>query len=201
MRIVPLLPRLKINREMRSKTLACCIARRCKFKTLPNNLCCLGFVGVAALGLAGGQSSPRFSGEAEHEDRRVIMDKETEQRIRERAYELWIQHGSLPGRADEYWYQAEQEILGRASQSAADETGSHAIIGSDEEAPVETSPAPLGMTSQTLDEVLTPPVAPKTRRRKSTASEAAATVSEMSSEVSGETVVAPKRRRSTKSTT
>lgn len=128
------------------------------------------------------------------------MDKETEQRIRERAYELWIQHGSLPGRADEYWYQAEKEVLSQTSQSIADESYSHAIVGSDEEAPVETSSAPLGMTSQTLDEVLIPPIAPKTRRRKSTAAEVSEAAAEVSG-VGGETIIAPKRRRSTKSTT
>lgn len=134
------------------------------------------------------------------------MDKELEQRIRERAYELWIQHGSQPGRADEYWYQAEQEVLGRRGD--ASEMGSHAVVGSDEEgpveanlpsfglgedAPVETNPAPLGMTSETLDEVLNSPAASKPRRRRSTAAEAA--------ETAGETVAAPKRRRSTKTPT
>ena len=126
------------------------------------------------------------------------MDKELEQRIRERAYELWMQHGSLPGRADEYWYQAEQEILGQRSEEP--ENGLHPVVGSDEEAPVETSPAPLGMTSQTLDEVLSSPAAPKARRRKSTAAAAAETAAEVESSA-GETVVAPKRRRSKKTTT
>jgi len=126
------------------------------------------------------------------------MDKELEQRIRERAYELWMQHGSLPGRADEYWYQAEQEILGQRSEEP--ENGLHPVVGSDEEASVETSPAPLGMTSQTLDEVLGSPAAPKARRRKSTAAAAAETAAEVESSA-GETVVAPKRRRSKKTTT
>lgn len=125
------------------------------------------------------------------------MDKELEQRIRERAYELWMQHGSQPGRADEYWYQAEREILGQ--QDDVSGSTSYPVVGSDEEAPVETNPAPLGMTSETLDEVLSSPAAPKTRRRRSTAAEAAATVGEVN-EAAGETVAAPKRRRSTKPT-
>jgi hypothetical protein len=150
------------------------------------------------------------------------MDKQLEQRIRERAYELWMQHGSLPGRADEYWYQAEQEVLGRTSQqdesssleqtsqqdessslgqtSQQDESGSLPIVGSDEESAVVTDPAPLGMTSQTLDEVLSSPAAPKPRRRKSTAAEVSATAAEVN-QASGDTVVAPKRRRSTKTPT
>jgi hypothetical protein len=123
------------------------------------------------------------------------MDKQLEQRIRERAYELWMQHGSLPGRADDYWYQAEREIL--EQQSNAPDNGLHPVLGSDEEAPVETSPAPLGMTSQTLDEVLSSPAVPKTRKRKSTAAAAAETAAEVNNS-EGETVVAPKRRRSKK---
>ncbi len=126
------------------------------------------------------------------------MDTQLEQRIRERAYELWMQHGSLLGRADEYWYQAEREILGQQSH----EIGSALPLGagSKGEATVETSPAPLGMTSQTLDEVLSSPAAPKARKRKGTAAAAAETVAEADASA-GETVAAPKRRRSKKTST
>jgi hypothetical protein len=125
------------------------------------------------------------------------MDTQLEQRIRERAYELWMRHGSLPGRADEYWYQAEQEILGQQGGETGDEP--HPVVGSDEAAPVDISPAPLGMTSQTLDEVLSSPAAPKTRKRKSTASAAAETASELNNP-EGQAAATPKRRRSTKTT-
>jgi hypothetical protein len=37
---------------------------------------------------------------------------ETEQRIRERAYELYLQRGEQPGRANEDWRLAEEEIRG-----------------------------------------------------------------------------------------
>jgi len=127
----------------------------------------------------------------------VNMDKETEQRIRERAYELWMQHGSLPGRADEYWYRAEQEILGMRSGESA--SGLDPAVSGDEEPPLDTSPAPLGMTSQTLDEVLSSPAAPKTRRRRSTTAATTEAVAELG-DAAGETVVAPKRRRSRKPT-
>ncbi|MCG7391535.1 DUF2934 domain-containing protein [Microvirga sp. ACRRW] len=126
------------------------------------------------------------------------MDKQLEQRIRERAYELWMQHGSLPNRAEEYWYRAEKEILGRHSTEAGN--GSHPVVGSDEEAPLETSAAPLGMTSQTLDEVLSSPAAPKTRKRKSTAAAAIETAAEVSNPT-GEAGAVPKRKRSTKTPT
>ncbi|MXQ10071.1 DUF2934 domain-containing protein [Microvirga makkahensis] len=124
------------------------------------------------------------------------MDKQLEQRIRERAYELWMQHGSLPGRAEEYWYQAEQEILGQQSNESGSSLPSDA--GQGEVAPVETSPAPLGMTSQTLDEVLSSPATPKPRKRKDVAAAAADAGAEVSE---GGTVAAPKRRRSKKTST
>jgi hypothetical protein len=119
------------------------------------------------------------------------MDKQLEQRIRDRAYELWMQNGCLPDRAEDYWYQAESEILGGSeTQSDADlgggnaaDVGSTPYTGDDAEAlggegpaPVEVSAAPLGMTSETTDEVLpvtdeAPPVmnAPKARKGRSAA--------------------------------
>lgn len=125
------------------------------------------------------------------------MDKQLEQRIRERAYELWMRHGSLPDRADEYWYQAEQEILRENGSEQEDDLIS--VMGGGEDAPVEASPAPLGMTSQTLDEVLNAPAPPKARRRKSAAAAAADTSVEVN-EAAGETVAASKRKRPRKAT-
>ena len=105
------------------------------------------------------------------------MDKELESKIRERAYELWMRHGALPDRADEYWYQAEREILGESSE------------GSGVQPPSLIDPAPLGMTSMTADEA--PPAAPKTRKKRTLASV----------EQSGEAPAATsKRRRTTKVT-
>jgi hypothetical protein len=119
------------------------------------------------------------------------MDTQLEQRIRERAYELWMQHGSLPGRADEYWYQAEQEILGQEPEEVAS-TSSLPLLGSDDDAPVEVSAAPLGMTSETMDEILTSPVT-KTRKRRSSVPIVAAEPGEV-------VAVAPKRKRTVKTT-
>ena len=112
------------------------------------------------------------------------MDKQLEERIRERAYELWMRHGSQPGRADEYWYQAEREILGESSEDVGTEP-----------APL-IDPAPLGMTSMTADEVLSSPAAPKTRKKRSPAAAPA------SVEESGDAAptAAPKRRRTTRVT-
>jgi len=107
------------------------------------------------------------------------MDKQLEERIRERAYELWMRHGSIHGRADEYWYQAEREILGEGDEAEGPK------------API-IDPAPLGMTSMTADETLSSPVVPKTRKKRSPAVPVAE---------GGETPpAAPKRRRTTRTT-
>jgi len=39
------------------------------------------------------------------------MDQSLEQRIRERAYEIWSNGGCLEGQADQHWLAAEREIL------------------------------------------------------------------------------------------
>jgi hypothetical protein len=123
------------------------------------------------------------------------MDKQLEERIRERAYELWIRHGSLPGRADDYWYQAEREIIGEVDE------------GEGTSPPPIMDPAPLGMTSMTGDEALSAPLAPKTRKRRSPATAAAPTDTATAAppapgtEASAQAPVeAPKRRRSTRVT-
>ena len=45
-------------------------------------------------------------------------DNETQDRVRQRAYELWEQHGPSDGHEAEFWYQAERELEGEASSSA-----------------------------------------------------------------------------------
>ena len=107
-----------------------------------------------------------------------MMNKKLEEQIRERAYQLWMRHGSIHGRADDYWYQAEREVLGESGDDEGVEL-----------API-IDPAPLGMTSMTEDEELSPPVAPKTRKKRSPA---AAPVTE-----GAEAPVTPKRRRTTR---
>ena len=42
---------------------------------------------------------------------------DTENRVRQRAYELWEQHGSREGHEAEFWHQAERELQGEASSS------------------------------------------------------------------------------------
>jgi hypothetical protein len=42
------------------------------------------------------------------------MDHNLENRIRERAYELWDAHGGVHGQADQHWFAAEREVLAAA---------------------------------------------------------------------------------------
>jgi hypothetical protein len=41
----------------------------------------------------------------------IVMNDNLENRIRERAYEIWTAHGCVEGQADHHWLTAEQEIL------------------------------------------------------------------------------------------
>jgi hypothetical protein len=45
------------------------------------------------------------------------QDNETQDRVRQRAYELWEQHGRSEGHEAEFWHQAERELKGEASSS------------------------------------------------------------------------------------
>ncbi len=46
--------------------------------------------------------------------------KSREERIRERAYELWEQNGRTEGQAEEHWHQARREI-GAEDEEPGDE--------------------------------------------------------------------------------
>jgi len=39
------------------------------------------------------------------------MDQTLENRIRERAYEMWTAHGCVHGQAEQHWLAAERELL------------------------------------------------------------------------------------------
>jgi hypothetical protein len=47
------------------------------------------------------------------------MDHSLENRIRERAYEIWAAHGYVHGQADQHWHAAEREILAASTASLA----------------------------------------------------------------------------------
>ena len=47
------------------------------------------------------------------------MDHSLENRIRERAYEIWVAHGYVHGQADQHWLAAEREILAASTAALA----------------------------------------------------------------------------------
>ena len=46
------------------------------------------------------------------------MDRDVSDRIRERAYEIWMASGCRHGEAEHHWFTAEQEILAGSSFDA-----------------------------------------------------------------------------------
>ena len=51
------------------------------------------------------------------------MDQSLENRIRERAYEIWIAQGCVHGQADQHWLAAEREILAASTARARQQIG------------------------------------------------------------------------------
>ena len=50
------------------------------------------------------------------------MDVNTEQKVRERAYAIWVQSGCAEGQADRHWCQAEHEIRTERASAAEPST-------------------------------------------------------------------------------
>jgi hypothetical protein len=46
------------------------------------------------------------------------MEQSLEQRIRERAYTLWLEHGCAEGSAEQHWLAAEREVLAMMTTQA-----------------------------------------------------------------------------------
>jgi Protein of unknown function (DUF2934) len=49
------------------------------------------------------------------------MDQSLENRIRERAYEIWVAHDCVHGHADQHWLAAEREVLAASTAALARE--------------------------------------------------------------------------------
>jgi hypothetical protein len=67
-----------------------------------------------------------------------------EQKIRERAYELWQQAGSPEGRHEEFWHQARQELTGGA-RPESDAKSDEFHYGTEESFPASDPPANSGI--------------------------------------------------------
>ncbi len=51
------------------------------------------------------------------------MSDQIERQIRARAYELWEAAGKPEGREHEFWYQAERELTGEATDNPDESSG------------------------------------------------------------------------------
>ncbi len=58
-----------------------------------------------------------------------VMQQDLPERIRERAYEIWIASGHRDGEADQHWLAAEQEILSRRRSAAVAKAPAKRIRG------------------------------------------------------------------------
>jgi hypothetical protein len=65
-----------------------------------------------------------------------VMQQDLSERIRERAYEIWIASGHRDGEADQHWLAAEQEILSSRRSAAVTKAPAKRIRG---RAPVNRS--------------------------------------------------------------
>jgi hypothetical protein len=117
------------------------------------------------------------------------MDRKLEQKIRERAYELWVRDGHMPGRADDYWYQAEQEIRSEAGAASADDkTQSDFSAATTLPMPDDAATPPAEAVS--LAEAPLPDISPvKTRKKRTVASP-------KTDDTAPKAPTAPRRRRS-----
>jgi hypothetical protein len=57
------------------------------------------------------------------------MHQDLSERIRERAYEIWIASGYRDGEADQHWLAAEQEILSSRRSAAVTKAPAKRIRG------------------------------------------------------------------------
>lgn len=67
------------------------------------------------------------------------MPQDLEQRIRERAYHLWMADGCRDGEAEQYWLTAERDVLVEFAATAA---------------PVESAPKPRSRRAASADPAL-----------------------------------------------
>lgn len=58
-----------------------------------------------------------------------VMQQDLSERIRGRAYEIWIASGHRDGEADQHWLAAEQEILSRRRSAAVAKAPAKRIRG------------------------------------------------------------------------
>jgi hypothetical protein len=91
------------------------------------------------------------------------MDHNLENRIRERAYELWNAHGGVHGQADQHWFAAEREVLAAAEITHEPAPQKREILAASTTPLARTGPtkeAPAACTFEGSEEPLTRSTSP-----------------------------------------
>jgi hypothetical protein len=83
------------------------------------------------------------------------MTQSLENKIRERAYQLWERDGRVHGKADEHWLKASLEVIGSLAEEELSQTSSSAL----------QSKASARSETMQAEEEAAPPEASKPRRR------------------------------------
>ena len=63
------------------------------------------------------------------------MDEAWREKVRERAYAIWLREGSPDGQAEQFWLMAEEQLLAEAQGRSGDEGKADEIIGNSLPAP------------------------------------------------------------------
>ena len=92
------------------------------------------------------------------------MTTDREQRIREKAYEIWERQGRPEGGHEEHWHQAEREIAEEGRGAATPESGGEAAEASEEVAKPKRRSARGGQSSAQDASPSTPAEAAATER-------------------------------------
>ena len=95
------------------------------------------------------------------------MESERDRKIRERAYELWVQGGRSEGSSEQHWLKAEQEFAAGSESPVAETSGAGATA--EKAAPVKktTRARPAASTVETAPKPAAAPSAAKRAPAKS----------------------------------
>jgi hypothetical protein len=56
------------------------------------------------------------------------MEDVRQEQVRERAYQIWEREGRQEGRAEEHWWQAEQELADTGESASSDIVAAAAVV-------------------------------------------------------------------------
>ena len=84
------------------------------------------------------------------------MDQSLENRIRERAYEIWVAHDCVHGQADQHWLAAEREIMAASMAALAPEAAPQKRRRSPARSNTAQNPRTGGLTPHITPEMSAP---------------------------------------------